>query len=300
MERENDMTCKICGSGDTRIIYNGAIRNGGVGKYTSQNVPMYQCGCCGVIWHGPVVEDISRYYESKEYRASLDEASEEAFYRLHDRETLDKLQYTGTAVYRNKTVADIGCGAGAFLDFVQGAARDVIAIEPSEMFREALVRKGYHTYPYAQDAMAEWKEKVDVVTSFDVIEHVDAPQAFMDDAYALIVRGGALVLGTPTDAPVMRRVLGEAYEKQVLFSVQHQWIFSGESLGMLAERAGFKDIEVRYYQRYGIENLLGWCLEKRPNAGFKDRQLAGRLDAAFRSACSADGAGDYIILQAEK
>ena len=47
-------------------------------------------------------------------------AEEERFYRLHDRGTLDKFQYTGTNIYRGIIVADMGCGAGAFLDFIVG------------------------------------------------------------------------------------------------------------------------------------------------------------------------------------
>lgn len=36
------MKCKICDSDQNKIIYNGIIRNGGLGKYTIKNVPIYQ------------------------------------------------------------------------------------------------------------------------------------------------------------------------------------------------------------------------------------------------------------------
>lgn len=79
---------------------------------------MYQCNDCDVIWHKPVLENNS-YYESEEYRKSLEGTSEENdFYKLHDKESLDKFLYTGTSIFRNKVVADLGCGCGAFLDYV--------------------------------------------------------------------------------------------------------------------------------------------------------------------------------------
>ena len=118
------------------------IRNGGLGKYTENAVDMWQCENCGVIWHEPVIEDTKAYYESKEYRNSLEGSTEqEMFYKLHDRETLDKFEYTGTEIFRHKVVSDIGCGAGAFLDFLKGVADTIIAIEPSEAYR-VVMEKG--------------------------------------------------------------------------------------------------------------------------------------------------------------
>ena len=145
------MECKICKSKNIKIAYNGLIRNGGLGKYTKNPIAMYQCCDCDVIWHEKTI-DTKEYYESQEYRKDLEGTSEEAdFYRLHDKESLDKFQYTGTTIFRNKVVADIGCGAGAFLDYIKGVAKEIIAIEPSETYRKIMDKKGFHTYAYASD-----------------------------------------------------------------------------------------------------------------------------------------------------
>ena len=87
------MQCKICGSEKIKIIYNGLIRDGGLGNYTKNPVPMYQCNECSVIWHEKTL-DTKTYYESQEYRKQLEGSSEEQdFYRLHDKESLDKFLY---------------------------------------------------------------------------------------------------------------------------------------------------------------------------------------------------------------
>lgn len=295
------MSCKICNCHDVRIIYNGEIRNGGLGRYTNAPVPMYQCDACGAIWHDAIVDDLEEYYESPQYRDAMDEGSgEETFYRIHDKETLDKFRYTGTEIFRNKTVADVGCGAGAFLDFLKGVAARIIAIEPSEPFQDILRRKGFCSYAYAKDALQNEGNNADVVTSFDVIEHVEDPASFIRDAYDLLKDNGAAIIGTPTDAPVMRSLLGECYEKKVLFSVQHLWILSGESLRLMAQNAGFRHIEIRYYQRYGIENVLGWCLEKAPRSNVDAPFFKHEIDAVWRGACSGRRMADYVVLYAAK
>ncbi len=183
------MKCKVCNSGNIKIIYQGKIRNGALKRYTNQTVNMYQCQSCDVIWHEPILET-KEYYESQEYRKSLEGSSEELdFYKLHDKESLDKFRYTGTTIFRNKIVSDIGCGCGAFLDYVSGVANQVIAVEPSETYRKVMDKKGFYTYPYASYAMQDWEGKVDVITSFDVIEHVDDPIVFVKDVFKLLTRG---------------------------------------------------------------------------------------------------------------
>lgn len=295
------MKCSLCGSKNTKITYDGKIRNGGLGQYTDTDVKMYQCLDCNVIWHDDVVDDLRQYYESKEYRQSLEGSSDEDdFYRKHDGETLDKFQYTGTEIFRRKIVADIGCGCGAFLDFLKGVASSVIAVEPSEHYRKIMEAKGFATYPYAKAARDDWTEKADVITSFDVIEHVSNPVDFMTDVYHLLSPGGQAIIGTPTETPIMRRLLGETYERKLLFSTQHLWIFSEKNLRQIAQRAGFIKIEIKYYQRYGLDNLMGWLREKEPCSEIKEDFITPTLNAVWKNECSEHGLADYIVIYASK
>ena len=294
------MKCKICGNEKISVIYDGKIRDGRLEHYTDRDVKMYQCEKCKVIWHDSIM-NLEVYYESIKYRESLEGTTDEkTFYRLHDKETLDKLMYTGTEIYRDKIVTDIGCGCGAFLDYINGVASNVIAIEPSEVYRKIMDKKGFLTYPYATDALDACKNKVDVITSFDVIEHVENPQNFLNECSKLLAEGGTAIIGTPTDAPVMRELLGRIYEKKILFSTQHLWIFSEDSLRKMAEKAGFSSVEIKYYQRYGIGNMLGWIKDKEADSAIKSKLVSSTLDAIWRADCESRSISDYIVLYARK
>ena len=69
------MECRLCKGSHISIIYNGKIRNGGLGQYTQQDMPVYQCDDCGVIWHEKDDMNLEQYYESTQYRESLDRKS---------------------------------------------------------------------------------------------------------------------------------------------------------------------------------------------------------------------------------
>lgn len=112
---------------------------------------------------------------------------------------------------------------GGFLDYINTVASKVIGIEPTETYRREMTKKGYEVYSYSSDAIPHWKEKVDVIVSFDIIEHVEAPVTFIKEAYELLKEGGLGIIGTPTDASVMRELLGAQYES-FLFSTQHPWV----------------------------------------------------------------------------
>ncbi len=289
--------CKICDGDDLSVEYEGIIRDGGLGKYTQKPVKMYRCNKCKVIWHEPMV-NLDEYYTSEEYRMSLEgTVNETDFYNLHDKESIDKLLYTGM-VYRDKVVADIGCGCGAFMDLVSGISRDVIAIEPTQAYRDILLRKGYKTYCYAKDALGEYKESVDVVVSFDVIEHVESPLVFMKEVYNLLRVGGHAFIGTPTETPVMRKLLGEIYDIKILFSTQHLWILGEDSLLRISESAGFNkaNTHVKYFQRYGISNVLGWLKYQEAGKKIDDEMVSKAIDMAWRCGIEEQKLSDYIVL----
>lgn len=292
--------CKLCGCNHIHVTYEGLIRDGALGVYTKDAVKMYQCDECGVIWH-EATKNLNEYYESSEYRESLEGTVDaETFYKNHDKESLQKFMMTGTERFRGKNVADIGCGAGAFLDYINGVAKNVIAIEPTAEYRNIIKNKGYNTYAYAKDAQKDWQNKVDVITSFDVIEHVENPLEFMNDAYALMRRGGVSIIGTPTDAPIMRSLLGNIYEQKVLFSTQHLWVFGAKSLEYIAQKAGFTNVSVKYFQRYSVGNFLGWIRQKEPRSEITSAVISEYLDAAWKAHCNEKGFSDYIVLYAEK
>jgi SAM-dependent methyltransferase len=292
------MICKICESTDIHVYYQGPIRNGSFGNL-SESVDVFECNHCKVKWH-QAAKNLDKFYETSEYRNSVNGSD----YLQHQEELYDstirqKLIYTGTEIWRNKTVADIGCGNGGFLDFIHTVAKDTIAIEPSEEFRKSLSAR-HHTYPYTYDALQDWSGKSDIVTSFDVFEHVEDNVSLINEASSMLKQhSGDLYIGVPTDYPVLRSLLGDTMN-QFAFSIQQIWYHSDISLRILAQKAGFKTITIKSYQNYGLGNLISWLLYKKPKGDITFDFITETLDSTFRKEMSRNNMGDYYLLHAAK
>ena len=62
----------------------------------------------------------------------------------------------------------------------------------------------------------------------------------------------------------------------------------------------FSNINIKYYQRYGINNMMGWLKEKKPKSEIKYEFITQTLDNAWKSQLVDNGLADYIVLYLEK
>jgi SAM-dependent methyltransferase len=281
--------CRICGAESWTELYRGPVRLGGVGTASPEARLVGRCGGCGAGYlDSPPVD-----YESAEYRELVDgSVSVARFYELHDAEQATKLSLVGSAALREKVVADIGCGAGSFLDLVRGAASATVAIEPTRAYHPALTAKGHRVYPLAAGAAGDWGGKVHLAVCFSVVEHVPDPVALLRDIRALLVPGGELVLSTPNLRDWMLEQLPEDYGR-FFFRAVHTWYFDRDALEALARAAEFKNCVVRSVHRFDLANALVWLRDRRP-AGRGAVRVGPTVDAAFVRWLEETDRADYL------
>jgi SAM-dependent methyltransferase len=96
----------------------------------------------------------------------------------------------------------------------------------------------------------EFDEKFDLVTSVDVLEHVDDDRGFLASLCAATNPGGTLVLHTP--ATPQKRYLAE-------FEEQHDHVRDGygkDELAALLRASGYADVSVRH--TFGTLGAIAW------------------------------------------
>jgi 2-polyprenyl-3-methyl-5-hydroxy-6-metoxy-1,4-benzoquinol methylase len=143
---------------------------------------------------------------------------------------------------KDGAIADVACGGAKLLHFLkeQGYTNiDGVDLSPEQ------VRIARQVIPSVceENALAFLQRhpgKFDLITGFDVIEHLDKPEVlhFLDAAYAALRLGGRLILQTPnSDSPMGMAIRYGDFT--------HEVCFNPNSLSRLMRLAGFEAIEAR-------------------------------------------------------
>jgi len=107
-------------------------------------------------------------------------------------------------------IGDIGAGFGLFLEECARfwpSAR-LIAIEPSPEMVDICTEKGLEVIPCAVENVTGWDGQFDLLTSFELFEHLYYPDEFLKKAWQLLRPGGRLFLTT---------LNGEGFDIQILW-----------------------------------------------------------------------------------
>lgn len=153
---------------------------------------------------------------------------------------------------------DIGAGLGQFQILLNGHGARTKGIEPSSLRREyALEKVGVTLHRELIDShywQTEFIQHFDLITLWDVIEHVDFPQETLEAAVKLLKPGGMLCLDTPSREVLPYQLSQQLYRfshgKISLFLPSfystvrygHKQIFTQQQLSELLERSGLEII----------------------------------------------------------
>lgn len=136
-------------------------------------------------------------------------------------------------------VGDIGAGFGLFLEELSKIrpSAKMVAIEPSKEMSEICKLKGFEVLPCALENVNGWDEKFDLLTSFELFEHLYDPAMFLRKARELLRAGGRLLLTTLSGGGFDIQVL---WDKSKSVSPPHHLnFFNPRSIKILLEKCGF-------------------------------------------------------------
>lgn len=288
-------SCEICGHEEWSVSYEGPVRDGSFGNLTAEDRIVACCQRCGVERLEEAACKDTGFYEGEEYRRLLNEPLDAAgFMAGHDRLQMQPLAALWPKAVRNKTVADVGCGAGSFLDHISGLAARCVAVEPCEAYHESLRSRGYSVFPFPTDASREIAGEVDLAFSLSVIEHVADPRTFLEEISELLAPDGKLMISTPNRADVLMDLLPEDY-RRFFYRTVHRWYFDADSLAACAGAAGLEVVETKCAHRFGLSNVMAWLRDRKPTGS---TPLPGMddpaIDSFWKTFLESKGIGDYL------
>lgn len=230
--------CPGCGDGKT------------TGSAEKNSFPIARCLSCATLYvtHVPAQEQLAKFYRdspSQKYWAevffpSVAEARRINIFRPRVERASTLL---GKAGVNLKTIIDVGAGAGMFLEECRATGLGKVwrAVEPSTALAQNCRNKGFETLAgFAAEASKSWGGSADLVTSFEVIEHLIDLAAFLNEMAALTRPGGILLLtgvcGTGFD------ILTLGIRANAVFPPHHLTFLSHRGVSSLLKRCGLEEV----------------------------------------------------------
>lgn len=203
--------CENCGFSQFETLFSGSDKLLGIPGHFD----VIECQNCGLYQISPKLNssEIEKYYPA-DYICYLEaiEDDHNAFSRLNRRVALDKRckQVTKRARQPGR-ILDIGCATGIFLDGMQNRGWDPYGIEPNQQAADYAKKRfkievfnGYLEEANLSDS------SFDVITLWDVLEHVQNPNVFFEEILRILKPGG-IVIGTLPNATAWERYLFGEY-----------------------------------------------------------------------------------------
>jgi SAM-dependent methyltransferase len=210
--------------------------------------PVWECDGCGVafFWPLPTVPDVAPQYDWSEYGQNVFERDRSA-YDARVRMLGDLLDEAGLAPHGSRTMVDVGCSLGHFIEAARAKGWDPVGIEldPETAHRTAdrlnvPVRAGSGVDQLARlgtfglIVMSHW------------LEHVPNPAEAIQVAGQHLAPGGRILLRVPNAQSRVARTVGVGWAW--FLPGVHLFYFGPPSIQALAHRSGLRVTYLRTWR----------------------------------------------------
>jgi hypothetical protein len=139
------------------------------------------------------------------------------------------------------TLLDYGCGLGFFLDTAYEHGFDVHGVEFNQHALQYI--RNRYTYRASHAAALDRRERYDVITLFDVIEHLREPFEALSMFREMLHDNGILVMSTMNATSLTSRLMGKRLEDFRRIS-EHLFFFSTANLVAILRKHGFEIVKL--------------------------------------------------------
>ncbi len=144
---------------------------------------------------------------------------------------------------KNNILVDYGCGRGWFLKEAQKRGWNVIGIEISEKAIEINKKNNITVFRSFQEIDPRYIGKIDIITSFEVIEHFANPHEFLSQSYTYLRKNGLFYLTTPNFNKALLRI--HLNNRHYIYYPEHLSYFSAKTLSYLFSLYHFKKHKIK-------------------------------------------------------
>lgn len=232
--------------------------------YKTKKYSLVSCANCSLAYLTPMPTSgqIKKIYQQDYFKNDKDLTGGYSDYqsmeKVLEKESRRRIKFIKTFTNKNKLL-DLGCGLGTFLEVARKADFNVSGNDISSYAQEE-VKDGSKIpfYPGEVSKANLPKESFDIITAWDVFEHIPQVNQTAKTVYKSLKPGGYLFLSTPNIKSWDSRLLKKywyGYKK----IPEHLVFFSPASIKKILEKNGFNLIAIK---TWGFERDLNFLAKK--------------------------------------
>lgn len=255
--------CNICGSNNYSVVFEGKLSGAEGGEiekiakseYKSSskvisNDRIVKCRNCGLEYVNPRLnpEIILKGYSEGTDEAFVSQAKGRELTFSKSMKLIEKYSKKGK-------ILDIGTAGGSFLHAAKIRGWDVYGVEPNKW----LCKWGNKNYGIDIKQGDIFSNKFpsnffDVVTLWDVLEHVSDPMKVLKECNRILKRGGLLVINYPDIESLVARMMGK---KWVFLLRVHIFYFTPKTISLILNKSGFIPFKFKkHFQTLALGYIL--------------------------------------------
>ena len=218
--------CLICGSEKLKQLS---------GYYERHE--LVACENCGFVFMEriPTLDELNAYYSKYSYSES--DYMSPITIRIYNL-WLDEFE----RYRKNNKILDVGCGRGWFLQEAKKRGWEVYGTEFSEAAIELCESEGIKMTGGQLTSDSFHAEEFDVITSIEVIEHINNPKEEIAYIHKFLRKGGMFYCTTPNFNSYLRFYLKADYD--IIKYPEHLSFYTRATLKRLLNKQGFKTKKV--------------------------------------------------------
>ncbi len=200
-------------------------------RFTVRGYDVHRCADCDLefVWPTPSPDDIAAVYASGYFEGG---GAGYADYFTRERDQVARKSAVRLAALRDLGVTrgrlfDLGCAAGFFLGHARDAGFTVAGAEPSP---DALAAMDPSLRPVVVPSLDDLAPdaRFDVVTAWDVLEHLPDPDATLRSLRARLSPGGVLAVVVPVLGSTTTRLAPSRWDQYK--PPEHLWFWSPRAM----------------------------------------------------------------------
>ena len=226
--------CNYCGSESSKLFING--RDYSTSEKDDTEFILNTCEKCGLIYQNPRPTSltIQKYYPDSYSPYNNKSKYLKLFNRISNNEKKCVLKFI-----RSGNLIDVGCASGYFLHEMQQTGQfNLTGVEfSSYASQRAREEHGLDVFTGNLEAANLQAGQYDVVTMWNVLEHVYDPVGTVNEVFRILRPGGFFIVRVPNPNSLAAKLFGRYWAGLDL--PRHLFLFPKNVLKSIAQEVGF-------------------------------------------------------------